>query len=221
MSGVRVLVGTRKGAFVFTSDGKRKNWEISGPHFAGWEIYHVKGSPADPDRLYASQSSGWFGQMMQRSNDGGKTWEAGRQRVQVRRHAGHAPVVRRHAAPLGVQARLASRAVADRSRCGLRRRGGCRALPLGRRRPHMARAARAARPRVRSALAAGCGRHVPAHDHRRSQESRSDLHRDLGGGRVSNRRRRQRPGGRSTAACIRSTFPTRTPRSATASTASR
>ncbi|ODU02606.1 MAG: hypothetical protein ABS79_00120 [Planctomycetes bacterium SCN 63-9] len=74
MSGVRVLVGTRKGAFVLTSDGKRQEWDISGPHFAGWEIYHVKGSPADPNRLYASQSSGWFGQMIQRSDDGGKTW---------------------------------------------------------------------------------------------------------------------------------------------------
>ena len=75
MSGVRVLVGTRKGAFILTSDAKRERWEITGPHFAGWEMYHVKGSPADPDRLYASQTSGWFGQMMQRSNDGGKTWE--------------------------------------------------------------------------------------------------------------------------------------------------
>ncbi len=75
MSGVRVLVGTRKGAFILTSDGKRKQWEVSGPHFTGWEIYHVKGSPADPDRLYASQSSGWFGQLIQRSSDGGKTWE--------------------------------------------------------------------------------------------------------------------------------------------------
>jgi len=75
MSGVRVLVGTRKGAFVLASDGKRERWDISGPHFAGWEIYHLKGSPADPNRLYASQSSGWFGQIIQRSNDGGKTWE--------------------------------------------------------------------------------------------------------------------------------------------------
>jgi photosystem II stability/assembly factor-like uncharacterized protein len=74
MSGVRVLVGTRKGAFVLTADGKRDRWEVSGPHFAGWEIYHVKGSPVDPNRLYASQSSGWFGQIMQRSDDGGKTW---------------------------------------------------------------------------------------------------------------------------------------------------
>ena len=74
MSDVRVLVGTRKGAFVLTSDGKREQWDVSGPHFAGWEIYHVKGSPADPNRLYASQSSGWFGQLIQRSDDGGKTW---------------------------------------------------------------------------------------------------------------------------------------------------
>ncbi len=75
MSGVRVLVGTRKGAFILTSDGKREKWEVNGPHFAGWEMYHLKGSPVDPNRIYASQSSGWFGQTMQRSNDGGKTWE--------------------------------------------------------------------------------------------------------------------------------------------------
>jgi photosystem II stability/assembly factor-like uncharacterized protein len=74
MSKVRVLVGTRKGAFVLTADGKREKWDVSGPHFAGWEIYHVKGSPADPNRLYVSQSSGWFGQIIQRSDDGGKTW---------------------------------------------------------------------------------------------------------------------------------------------------
>jgi len=75
MTSVRVLVGTRKGAFILTSDACRKSWEVSGPHFAGWEIYHLKGSPADPNRLYASQTSGWFGQLVQRSNDGGKSWE--------------------------------------------------------------------------------------------------------------------------------------------------
>jgi photosystem II stability/assembly factor-like uncharacterized protein len=75
MSGVRVLVGTKKGAFILNSDVTREQWDISGPHFAGWEIYHLKGSPADPNRLYASQSSGWFGQIMQRSDDGGKTWQ--------------------------------------------------------------------------------------------------------------------------------------------------
>ena len=74
MSGVRVLVGTRKGAFILSSDAKREQWEVSGPHFAGWEIYHIKGSPADPNRLYVSQSGGWFGQQIQRSDDGGQTW---------------------------------------------------------------------------------------------------------------------------------------------------
>jgi photosystem II stability/assembly factor-like uncharacterized protein len=74
MSKVRVLVGTRKGAFILTADGKRQKWDISGPFFAGWEIYHLKASPADPNRIYASQTSGWFGQIIQRSDDGGKTW---------------------------------------------------------------------------------------------------------------------------------------------------
>ena len=75
MSGVRVLVGTRKGAFILTSDDKRERWDVKGPHFGGWEIFHMKGSPVDPNRLYASQCSGWFGQLIQRSKDGGKTWE--------------------------------------------------------------------------------------------------------------------------------------------------
>jgi photosystem II stability/assembly factor-like uncharacterized protein len=75
MSKVRVLAGTRKGAFILTADGKRDKWEVSGPHFAGWEMYHLKGSPVDPNRIYASQTSGWFGQVIEVSKDGGKTWE--------------------------------------------------------------------------------------------------------------------------------------------------
>jgi photosystem II stability/assembly factor-like uncharacterized protein len=74
MSGVRVLVGTRKGAFILTADGRRDKWDINGPHFTGWEVYHMKGSPVDPNRIYASQTSSWFGQIIQRSDDGGKTW---------------------------------------------------------------------------------------------------------------------------------------------------
>ncbi len=74
MSSVRVLIGTKKGAFILTSDAKRQKWDIAGPHFGGWEMYHLKGSPLDPNRIYASQSSGWFGQQMQRSDDGGKTF---------------------------------------------------------------------------------------------------------------------------------------------------
>ena len=137
MSGVRVLVGTRKGAFMLTSDGKREKWDVSGPHFGGWEIYHLKGSPADPNRLYASQSSGWFGQVIQRSNDGGKTWEPVGNKFAYDGATGHASVVRRHAASLGVQARVASRAVAERSRYRLRRRRGRGVLPHHRRRPEL------------------------------------------------------------------------------------
>lgn len=76
MSSVRVLVGTRKGAFILTSDPERKQWQVNGPHFAGWEVYHIKGSPVNPDRIYASQTNEWFGQVVQRSDDGGQTWEA-------------------------------------------------------------------------------------------------------------------------------------------------
>ncbi|MGH9045065.1 MAG: WD40/YVTN/BNR-like repeat-containing protein [Acidimicrobiales bacterium] len=76
MSSVRILVGTRKGAFILTSDGARRDWKVDGPHFGGWQLYHLKGSPADPDRIFASQSSSWFGQVVQRSDDGGKSWEA-------------------------------------------------------------------------------------------------------------------------------------------------
>ncbi|HEU4988487.1 MAG TPA: exo-alpha-sialidase [Gemmatimonadaceae bacterium] len=75
MRGVRVLVGTHKGGFVLTSDAKREKWQVDGPFFAGFDIYHMKGSPVNPDRIYASQSSGWFGQQVQRSDDGGKTWQ--------------------------------------------------------------------------------------------------------------------------------------------------
>lgn len=75
MSSVRVLVGTRKGAFILEADGKRQDWTVNGPFFAGWELYHLKGSPADPNIIFASQSSGWFGQQIQRSADGGKSWQ--------------------------------------------------------------------------------------------------------------------------------------------------
>lgn len=75
MPGVRVLVGTKKGAFILSSNEKREKWDVSGPFFSGWEIYHLKGSPVDPDRIYVSQTSSWFGQIIQRSSDGGRTWE--------------------------------------------------------------------------------------------------------------------------------------------------
>jgi hypothetical protein len=75
MSGVRLLVGTKKGAFILTADEARQEWSVTGPHFGGWEVYHLKGSPADPSRIYASQSSSWSGQVIQASRDGGASWE--------------------------------------------------------------------------------------------------------------------------------------------------
>ena len=203
MSGVRVLVGTRKGAFVLTSDAKRQQWDVSGPHFGGWEIYHMKGSPADPNRLYASQSTGWFGQLIQRSNDGGKTWEAGRQQVRLRRRDGHAPVVRRHAASVGVQARVAPRAVADRSRHGLRRRRRRGAVPHDRRRADVARTAGPADARHGLVVGAGRRRVVPAHHRAGSHQCRSDLRRHLGRRRVSHRRRRHHVAAHQPGAAIR------------------
>ena len=220
MSKVRVLVGTRKGAFILTSDGKREKWDVSGPHFAGWEIYHLKGSPADPNRLYASQSSGWFGQMIQRSDDGGKTWEPVGNKFVYDGSPGHAPVVRRHAASVGVQARLASRAVAHRSRHRLRRRGRRGAVPLDRRRAELAGTLRTARPRhrdragsrARAACACTPSFSIPSNPKRIFIAiSAAGAFRTDDGGET------WKPINRG---CTRSTFPTRTPRSATACTTS-
>ena len=218
-----MLVGTRKGAFILTSDGKREKWDVSGPHFGGWEIYHLKGSPADPEpalrlaveRLVRPGDPA----LGRRRQDVG----AGRQQVRLRRRARHAPVVRRHAAPVGVQARLAPRAVADRSRT--------RSTPASRTRRCSARPT-AARPGTScpgcarhgsaSVVAAGRRRHVPAHDPRSIRRTRSGC---------SSRSRRPARSAPTTAAqtwrpinrgpALRAASPIPTPRSATACTASR
>ena len=221
MSSVRVLVGTRKGAFVLTSDGKREKWDVSGPHFGGWEIYHLKGSPADPEsavcvavqRLVRAADPA----LQRRRQDLG----AGGQQVRLRRRPRHAPVVRRHAAPVGVQARLASRAVADRSGHGLRRRGGRRPVPLHRRRHRPGRncpdCAATARARSWQPGAGGMCLHTILLD---PSDPERIYHRHLGRRRVPHRRRRRRRGSRSTRGCAPTSCPTRRPRSATACTAS-
>ena len=182
------MVGTRKGAFILTSDGKRQKWDVSGPLFGGWEIYHLKGSPVDPNRIYASQTSGWFGQIIQRSDDGGKTWHqpgtpAGRADHDARRHAqGREQQVRlRHVAETGKP--LTTHQWYDGTQHpwefkrvwhlepsltdpehGLRRRRRRGDLPLHRRRQELARAGRPARPRHGAAMVARRRRHGPAHD---------------------------------------------------------
>ena len=168
MSKVRVLVGTRKGAFVLTSDGKREQWDVSGPHFAGWEIYHLKGSPADPNRLYASQSTGWFGQLIQRSDDGGKTWEpVGNKFVydgvpgthQWYDGTPHPWEFKRvwHLEPSLTDPDTVYAGVEDAAL--FRSTDGA---------PNLAGTPRTARPRLGPALAARRGRHVPAYHHSRS-----------------------------------------------------
>ena len=221
MSKVRVLVGTRKGAFILTSDGKREQWDVSGPHFAGWEIYHLKGSPADPNRLYASQSTGWFGQVIQRSNDGGKTWEpVGNKFVydgvpgthQWYDGTPHPWEFKRvwHLEPSLTDPDTVYAGVED---AALFRStdGGQTWQELPGLRGH------GTGPRWQPGAGGMC-LHTIILDPSRS---RADLHRHLGGGRVPHRRRRQDLAARSTAGCSPTTSPTRRPRSATASTASR
>ena len=191
MSRVRVLVGTRKGAFTLTSDGARKHWDVAGPLFGGWEIYHLKASPADPNRLYASQGNGWFGQLIQRSNDGGQTWEP------VGNKFAYDGVPGTHQWYDGTPhpwefARVwhLEPSLTDPDTV-YRRRAGRGALPFDRRRADVAGAAGPARPRIGRALAAGRRRAVPPHHPARSEQRPADVHRDLGGGRVPHRRWRR------------------------------
>ncbi len=74
MGGVRLLVGTAKGAFVAEADEDRRDWDVQGPFFGGWQVMHVQASPVDPDRIYASVWTDWHGQVMHRSDDGGRNW---------------------------------------------------------------------------------------------------------------------------------------------------
>ena len=209
MSRVRVLVGTRKGAFVLTADGKRENWEVSGPFFAGWEVYHMKGSPVNPDRIYVSQTSGWFGQIIQRSDDGGKTWNAPGGGLQK--------------SPQGWPTGESNRFVYDTSEETGKRLtthqfydgtqhpwefkrvwhlepsltdaeavfAGVEDAALFQSTDGVEGAGSAARARHRSAVAAGCGRDVSAHDCAGPEGSDADLHCHFGGRGLPHRRRRR------------------------------
>ena len=190
MSGVRVLVGTRKGAFILTSDEKRQKWDVSGPHFAGWEIYHLKGSPVDPNRIYASQSSGWFGQIMQRSDDGGKTWETiGNEFAYDGNPGTHSGTTARqhpwefkrvwHLEP--------SLTDPDTVYAGVEDAALFRSIDGGRSWHELA----GLREVEGQPLAAGRRRHVSPHHRYRSERPRSDVRRHLGGGLLPHRRRRQ------------------------------
>ena len=187
MRGVRVLVGTRKGAFVLTSDGARAEWTVSGPHFAGWEIYHMKASPVRPERIYCSQSSGWFGQVIQRSDDGGVTWAAVGNKFVYEGVAGthqwydgtaHPWEFKRvwHLEPSLTDADTVYAGVEDAA-----------LVQVGRRRGELGRGGGAAEAWVRGAVDAGRGRDVSAHDCARPEGREADGDCDFSGWSVSDR----------------------------------
>ncbi len=82
-SPVRIWVGTRKGAFVFSS-GDRKNWNSDGPFFAGQEVHHVAQDPRDPKRHYAAVGTAWFGPHLHASTNNGKSWQVSEKGLEVK-----------------------------------------------------------------------------------------------------------------------------------------
>ena len=191
MSKVRLLVGTRKGAFVMTADGTRDDWDVRGPALHGLgdvPPQGLAGRPGSPVRVAVHRLVRPGDPALRRRR---QELGAGRQRVRVRRRPRHAPVVRRHPAPVGVRARLAPGAVARRPRHRLRGRRGRGALQVHGRRPDLEGALGPAQAPERRAVAAGRGRAVPAHDPDPPRRPEPDRHRDLGGGRVPHGRRRR------------------------------
>lgn len=69
-----ILVGTRKGAWLFHGDAKRKNWRTDGPHFLGHILNHVVLDPRDGRTLLAAAKTGHLGPTIFRSTDFGRTW---------------------------------------------------------------------------------------------------------------------------------------------------
>jgi hypothetical protein len=74
-----VLVATRKGAWLFHSDAKRKVWAVEGPHFLGHTISHVQLDPRDGRTLLAAAKTGHLGPTIFRSTDMGRRWKEAKQ----------------------------------------------------------------------------------------------------------------------------------------------
>ena len=70
---VLLMVGTRKGGFLFWSDPDRKDWRRS-LHHQGWMVHHMAHDPRD-NSIYAATNSGNFDGLVQRTPDFGATWE--------------------------------------------------------------------------------------------------------------------------------------------------
>jgi len=70
---VRVLIGSKKGAFIIESDASRRDWRVRGPYCEHWPITHVAADPGD-GALYATGGNAWFGPAVWKSTDGGANW---------------------------------------------------------------------------------------------------------------------------------------------------
>jgi photosystem II stability/assembly factor-like uncharacterized protein len=70
---VLVLIGTKKGAFVATSDSERKSWKLEGPFCETWPMNHVIADPAT-GTIYGAGGNEWFGPAVWKSTDLGKSW---------------------------------------------------------------------------------------------------------------------------------------------------
>src|SRR5689334_4853715 len=71
---VLVMVGTMKGAFLFSSSAARTTWKRGGPHFAGSPVYALAHQSRPSHRLYASVENPFFGPSIRCSDDLGRTW---------------------------------------------------------------------------------------------------------------------------------------------------
>jgi hypothetical protein len=71
---IQLLVGTRKGAWIYRGDAARQTWTVDGPHFLGSIINHLAPDPRDGKTLLMAASTGHLGPTIFRSTDGGGTW---------------------------------------------------------------------------------------------------------------------------------------------------
>lgn len=72
---VILMVGTRKGAFIYTADTARKRWSLDGPHFLGQIVNHMVLDPRDKETLLMASKTGHLGPTVFRSTDFGRNWK--------------------------------------------------------------------------------------------------------------------------------------------------
>ncbi len=79
-----VMLGTKKGIFVFESLDGRRNWKSSGPHFKGTSIFHVTFDRRN-NTMLAAVDDFIKGPTIARSRDFGMTWKEGKKPPRVPR----------------------------------------------------------------------------------------------------------------------------------------